>query len=243
VTVSNVVGIAMPAVSVGASPYAVTLNSTDHTHRPDRLTITWTGEVSTADVTVSTTVEIVGSLPADLTAIRSTPSTTAAGSFTDDRLKQFREEFLDLCDEYLSWSPVRRVRTQHVPAYTRTVVLDRDDATVRAIYDADDAVHTFEQDGPTVTLDAWSSDPLTIVYTHGAPQSPPAISEACVVYCRHAANSEAGGIERTAISYADGAGGTTRFSLADWARKKPTGVESIDRRLNQFLTHRVPLVG
>lgn len=239
VTVTDVTGDALPAPTVGADPFAVTLNSEDHTHRPDRLTVTWAGDVDSEPVTVSLEVEVVGSLVADLVRLRATPSTTAAGDFSDDRLIELREEFLDLATEYLGWSPVQRVATKALAAYERIVILDYDGATVRSVVDADGTEFAFTQDGPTVTLDAWSSDPLTVVYVHGAAKPPHAATEACVAYVRATANQAASGVDRDAISVGyDGT--TTRYSTADWAAGRPTGFLSVDRLLNSLPSHRLP---
>lgn len=243
VTVTDATGTALSAPSVdGSSPYDATLNSTSHTHRPDVLTVTWTGTVAGAAVTTSTVVEVVSALPADLVDLQGTPSTAADGDLATARLKAFRQEFLDLCDEYLHWSPVRRLRSIQAPAYARTITLDRDNAEVRKVTDPDGTTVTgWEQDGPVVDLGVYSSDPLTVWFVHGADSVPRAARQACVEYVRASANAEASGVQRDAITVAyDGA--TTRYSTADRGARRITGYLVVDRLLNQLPNHAVPHV-
>lgn len=113
------------------------------------------------------------------------------------------------------------------------------------------AIHSISVDGATqsgyqsdlATGQVWwlVSSPRTpyadVSYTHGFSDAPPAVLRACALFVRNSLIADDSTVSRDTVSItADGV--TSRFYSADWAKGRPTGMNDVDRILNNLVDYR-----
>lgn len=221
--------------------YTVTLTAAEVGANVGQLTATWTdsGGVST------TVVDVVGAYMVSVNEIRALPNLSDTAKFANAELIAARRWFEDLAERHCNVAFVPRFRRVRVNGTGVSQLLPPDpmpigllsartytDATTYTAFDATDLADVLPAEGYLTrsTRGVWTAgvENLVIEYEHGY-QSPPSDikAQALVAIRAQLLNDQVG---RPMVSIADGAGGTTRYSMA--GPDKPTGIDTVDEALN-----------
>ncbi|WCO67878.1 hypothetical protein PO878_03960 [Iamia majanohamensis] len=168
-----------------------------------------------------------------------------------DLIEELVAEFQGIAEEYRGVAYVPRTATDVFPrASTDALLLTWPQVT---------AVTGVTVDGTSLTVDeladvttetwgrlyrpvGWHGD-ITVTYTHGLAETPPAVTRACREFVRAKVLEQTGNGPRNVTSYQDDSGWSYRESTPDWAAGRPTGLQVVDAALNSLPDHRVPGVG
>lgn len=236
--------------------YAVTLSRSSHTTVLNQLTLTWTGTADGLTQQLTQSVEVVGGFYASMPSIRQMPGIADDSTYPPQRVREVREEFEAIVDEYRGTSFVPRLRVQTVRhdcwwSLSSFLLDDLHPRVLRSIDVGGDAVAdlsvwTFSPYGllysETSGVSGWAvGEAVTIAYEYGLSEPPPALQRACREYVRAVLLRETSGVDRDVISQSF-EGMVTRYSTPDASAGRPTGYVEIDRLLNSLPDHRVPIV-
>lgn len=258
VTVTDYAGTALadPTAVDGAGEtglYTVELTAADHTDVLNLLTLTWTGTVAGKTQTYSQDVEVVGGFYASLPSIRDQQGLGDPDKYPTARLREVREEFERLVDEYRGAAFVPRLAYETVRGvhwFSSYLLGQMNPRVVRSI-----TVASVAQDTASWLLNdygllysetssvSWSAgETATVAYEHGYDGPPPELQRACREYVRAVLLKETSGVDRDIIWQSFEGGVTNRYSTPDWSNGRPTGWLEVDRLLNQLPDNRTPAV-
>lgn len=244
---------AVTATSTEDGAYTAQLTAADHTANLDRLTLTWTGEVAGATQTHTAEVDVAGGFYASLPSIRQMPGLTSPSDYPTERLREVREEFERLVDDYrgMAFVPRFAYETFRGCHWFSSYMLDEMFLrSVRAITVAgvaqDVAAWQLNDYGllynETAALSWSAGETATVAYEHGLDSPPPGLQRACREYVRAVLLKETSGVGRDVISQSF-EGLVTRYSTPDPSAGRPTGWIEVDRLLNDLPDNRRIPVG
>jgi hypothetical protein len=229
-----------------AGLYSATIVAADLAD-PDLLTLTWTGTVDGVEQTLTQELDVCGGVFValfDLWNLRDMPTSKMSPADVVD----LREEFEDIAERYNGHAWVARFARDTIEVHcwsvywrTGSILLShaRPQRLLSAVTADDDTVvdTTAWQLTSSGTIDFASlSATTTLRYVHGADRPPARLVQACKDFVRSKALERFGGnrIGRDVLSVSDGSGASTRYSTADWAAGRPTGLLDVDSALNAY---------
>lgn len=249
--------ITAPTVTagVGTGVYEFTLTAAQ-TATLDVLSVVWTGTVAAMVQRYDQRVEVCGGHYVTLAELRSMAGLDNA-TFTVDRLKAARDDFVDVAERYLGVAYVPRYEYETIRSgygwgstgvklsrlYPRTIrslsfggVVETDLSRLRFTIsgDLDWSWGTFS--APLVNL---PSD-VVVGYEHGLDGAPEPLRNACREYVRSSLLKSVSGMSRDVLTQSMGDGTYTRYMTPDFRAGRPTGWGDVDRELNSLSRDRVP---
>lgn len=249
VTITNAAGVevvsAAAATAVGSDTGVVTYDLAN-TVAPtvDELTVEWTATVAGSEQTTTTTVEVAGGFHVPLARIRQLPNLSDPERFDESRLREAREWWEALCEQWTGRAWVPRLRSWTFAGDGAASIL-APDVLIRSVAYAevngtevtDDVV--FDDIGLLIlTSGCWSRGtrtsptPCTVRYVHGADGLPADLEAAAETAIRWRLLAEREGAPARELSVANDVGGTTRFSTP--GPDRPTGLLDVDATLNRY---------
>lgn len=237
---------AVEPVSGGVGRYRAVLPADPYTAEVDVLELTWSVQVDGHTSTYRQTVEVVTGHYASIPELRAHPDLGDTTRVPTDRLRAWRDGFASLVERARGASWVGRLDA--VESYHGAPVrLPRDTTNVL----------TVEIDGAPYLFDGWTRSETGLLYVagnaslipaaltvrvviaRGWAEPPECLRAACREYVREACMAPASGVARNAITWGDGNGGTYRIGTANWNAGRYTGLNTVDRLINEATDYRL----
>lgn len=237
VTATSAAGQALTVGAVTAldddGRYSVTVQAVTN---PDRITVVWSGAVSSVDQQFTQRLEVAGGVYLGTDELADLPDIDSA-KHGMDVLQRLRDEFESIAERWCGQA--------FVPRFATAVLRDQmmlPHKHPRSILSATDGAGTtlvttsWRVTAWGAVLDSYDSTicatyPVTVVYTHGDDAPPPELVAACRDFVRAKVFSSASRVGPDVLRITDPSGITEQYSTPDWSKGRPTGLLDVDRTL------------
>lgn len=228
--------------------------TTTHTARLDLLRIQWTGTAGSQVQVYDQTLEVAGGWYVTIPQIRAEQDMSNTTKYPVALLRDRRDEFESIAEEYCGVAFVPRYATVTVRGNGRSAILlphsrllDVLSVTIDGVakdaadYELDEDHGIVAVDGSTFTRPSTNGRNVTIAYTHGYQSCPPEMARGCLTWMASKLTAQASGLATPGASEVVDGGRQMTFSSASAADRRPTGIDSVDAVLNR-LDETVPAV-
>lgn len=182
-------------------------------------------------------------MDADGARNRSRTLSSDTEKYTDEMIENAIEEFENTAERYRGVAYITRSTSETVQIVggqfqLRPKLQTLTSVTVEGVAQNSTTWELDTETGRVWWLNSNYRNPFaTVVYTHGYTTTPEPILAACVQFVRCTLLADQSTIERDVISVsADGI--VSRYSTPNWAQGRPTGWDTVDRRLNSMPDYR-----